>query len=400
MPVTCPSCGAHNISGSESCAVCGSALTPEVAQKAQAQKPHAPQEKPRAQEGIPYQKKPGVGEAGVPPQVYDKLGVPKGKGTQEAIPVKQIPPERKIVPPPPEIPSKPPGREVIPEKGEQKVGPFKPTQPLEELETEEKQTEAKVKEGEPQIPSAGQEPPAGQFFQPYPYQFPYPYTPYQPYYPPPYPYYYYPPWQPFPQNYYPHPYYPPGPIGYQWPRTQARQTRRINAWKVFLVAFVILIIIGGGVAGAIFLLSRKSASFNLGSETVTGEDIEFKNMRLTQKGNHITLTGTYDNNTNNAGKVLVIVQAQLDGTTEDLSYTISVEKKATKSFSKTLTSGRKIKSAILSSLVFERSYSLDNEGSYPWEKGNNLTPGNENLERTVPLPQENSYPETSSPSPQ
>ncbi|MDD5748636.1 MAG: hypothetical protein PHP64_06290 [Actinomycetota bacterium] len=157
--------------------------------------------------------------------------------------------------------------------------------------------------------------------------------------------------------------------------------------KLVSIILFSLIVIGAGITAAFLLTSQRNKSFNLGSETVSGVNIEFKNMRISQKGNKITLSGTYDNNSSRTGDVMVNIQAKVDGNSELLEFNVPVEKQAVKTFTQRITSSGTLKSASLGSLTFQRSYYFDESSTYPWQEQENTK---------IPSVEESSSPEKSS----
>lgn len=205
----------------------------------------------------------------------------------------------------------------------------------------------------------------------------------------PYSQYMFPPWQSqYPGYYQFPPYLPQHSYPYPWQLPQgSRPRRRMGALKLVSIILFSLIVIGAGITAAFLLTSQRNKSFNLGSETVSGVNIEFKNMRISQKGNKITLSGTYDNNSSRTGDVMVNIQAKVDGNSELLEFNVPVEKQAVKTFTQRITSSGTLKSASLGSLTFQRSYYFDESSTYPWQEQENTK---------IPSVEESSSPEKSS----
>jgi hypothetical protein len=161
---------------------------------------------------------------------------------------------------------------------------------------------------------------------------------------------------------------------------------------VYIVLLIIgvLLLIGGAVTAAVLLTGNGKSSFNLGDGSVTGVDIDFKNMKLTQSGSTVTLIGTYDNNTKREGKVMVTVQGMSNGNEQLLSFTVPVGPGKGKPFTQKKTSSARLSGATLGALIYESSStSPSNTNTYPWET--TPTTPNSSTEPTVPQ----SFPESS-----
>ena len=165
---------------------------------------------------------------------------------------------------------------------------------------------------------------------------------------------------------YPYPYPPmPYPMqpGYQ-SQPYAQQPRPgMRPVYIVLIIIGVLLVIGGGVAAAVLLTGDGTSSFNLGSGTVKGVDIEFKDMTLTQEGNSLVLTGTYDNNTKREGDVYVSVQVISEGAQQKVTYTVPVEPGTGQSFTKSKAASYTISGATLGPLVFQSAGTLDDDES-------------------------------------
>jgi hypothetical protein len=123
-------------------------------------------------------------------------------------------------------------------------------------------------------------------------------------------------------------------------------------------------------------------------------------MVLKQNGDMLALTGTYDNNTKNEGKVIVTIQAISKGSEQLLSFNVPVVPGTGKTFSQQKSSSSvKLSGATLSSLVYEGSTETSpSDGSYPWSSTpqttpQQSTPSNTGTQPTYPF----SLPDSSTP---
>lgn len=396
MPLLCTRCGAHNSEGHEACAVCGNPLAGAPLVQAPGQ-------------AVPY----GVGAASgagratpVPPVPGRQQAVP---GARQAAPATG--PQHAAPGSPPEVTGAPPEEQVAAadvstgdlQAGERPV-PDVPAQAPAGLE-------ADAGSGAPSAPCPGQQltgqyplPPAAFPGFGYPVQMPYGYPAWQEgqgYVPPfgypcppmsPFggfgfvpPYGFMPPmpWPgPYPQ--YGMPYYLqaqppvyPGTYGVQapypapYPGLFAPRKQRMKAVYIILIIIGVLVLIGGAVTAAILLTGNGKAAFKLGDGSVTGADVEFRDLELKQEGSTLTLTGKYDNNTKKEGKVYLTVEAVSNGSEQLLNFTVPVTPGKGHSVSQKKTESLKLSQATLGALIFQGSYSSDDNGTgsdaYPWD---------------------------------
>jgi hypothetical protein len=204
-------------------------------------------------------------------------------------------------------------------------------------------------------------PPYPMFGCPYPYLGMY-FWPYMmPYFMPPYAMFS-PPYSPPAQiPYAPHPAQPQPYVGV----VHKKKTRPLY---VVLLILGLLIVVGGAVAAFLLLTGNTSATYRLGDGSVTGADIDFRDMVVKQNGGMLTLTGSYDNNTKNEGEVIVTIQAISKGGEQLISFNVPVAPGTGKSFSQQKSAGSiKLSGATLSSLEYEGSTETTPSGeSYPW----------------------------------
>lgn len=159
--------------------------------------------------------------------------------------------------------------------------------------------------------------------------------------------------------------YGPAPATAAYPPSYYR--RRMPGIYIALIVIGIVILIGGAVAAAVLLTGSGGSSFKLGDGTVSGVDIEFKGMVLSQEDRYLVLTGTYDNNTKKEGEVTVSIRAISDGATQLVGFTVPVEPGRGISFEQKEASTVKLSGATLGSLSFSTSTDYDN--GYPWDEG-------------------------------
>jgi len=207
---------------------------------------------------------------------------------------------------------------------------------------------------------------------------------------PPYGSPYMPPYGPPPGSY-PAPYGAQAPAPYPgaYPQPYGAHKRMKTVYIVLIIVGVLLLI-GGAVTAAVLLTGNGKSSFNLGDGSVTGVDIDFKNMKLAQSGSSVTLTGTYDNNTKREGSVIVSVQGISNGNEQLLSFTVPVDPGKGKPFTQKKSSSAKLSGATLGALIYESSTTNpSNSNTYPWE----TAPSSPTMstEPTVP----SSFPESS-----
>jgi hypothetical protein len=189
--------------------------------------------------------------------------------------------------------------------------------------------------------------------------------------------YFWPYWMPYfmpPYAMMPYPYGLPAQAPYpayaaqQQPYPGGARRRKTRPLYVVLIIIGLLIVAGGAVAAILLLTGKTSATYRLGDGSVTGADIEFREMVLKQNGGTLVLTGTYDNNTKNEGKVIVTIQAISKGSEQLLSFNVPVVPGTGKTFSQQKPSSSvKLSGATLSSLVYEGSTETSpSNNSYPW----------------------------------
>lgn len=188
------------------------------------------------------------------------------------------------------------------------------------------------------------------------------------------------------------PQYPPAGSGYP-PRAQAydmSRRKKAGPLAVTLILLVILLLIAGAGVGIYLYLMPGNSSFDLGSSSVPGEDIELKNMRLEQKDGSAVLTGSYENQSSREGDVVVTITGITNGTDTILSFNVPVEAEKSESFSLSKASQNKLSSATLGPLLFKRSstdYYDDEEndgGSYPWQDDGSDSGQDSDSSSTVP----------------
>lgn len=142
----------------------------------------------------------------------------------------------------------------------------------------------------------------------------------------------------------------------------------MSGGAVAAIIIVVILLIGGGAVAAYFALRKGKASYNLGDGTVMGEEIEFRDMKLTKDGNTLTFSGVYDNDSGRSGEVIAAIEILGGKTTAQLlSFTVPVSKGKGKHFSEKKTSSISMSGATLGTLVFQGSsddYEYD-DGTYP-----------------------------------
>lgn len=156
---------------------------------------------------------------------------------------------------------------------------------------------------------------------------------------------------------------------------------------IALIIIGSLVVIGGGVAAAILLTGNSNATFRLGDGQVTGADIEFNDMVLSQVEEMLLLAGTYDNGTKYEGDVIVTVQVVSEGREQLVSFTVPVEPGTGEPFTEQKPAGSiKLGGATLSSLVFKVSADTDDDdqSSYPFD--GQTTQPDSGGETTQPVP--------------
>jgi hypothetical protein len=168
----------------------------------------------------------------------------------------------------------------------------------------------------------------------------------------------------------------PGYPAQQHPYTGVAPKKKTRPLYAVLIILGLLIVVGGAVAAFLLLTGKTSATYRLGDGSVTGADMEFREMVLKQNGNTLVLTGTYDNNTKKKGEVVVTIQAISKGGEQLLSFNVPVVSGTNKTFSQQKTSSTlKLSGATLSSLVYESgTETTPSEDTYPWSSTPQTTP--------------------------
>ena len=217
--------------------------------------------------------------------------------------------------------------------------------------------------GQQYAPGAPYPIPGGYAEQPYPFPatYPMPYSPYG-YLPSFMPMYPGGPYMMQPCFQYP---YPPVPYG-PYPMQQQYATQpRPGLRPVYIVLIIIgvLLVIGGCVAAAILLTGDGTSSFKLGDGTVKGVDIEFRDVVITQEGNTLALTGTYDNNSKREGSVYVSVDVISEGSQQAVSFKVPVDANSGERFATAKDVSFTISGATLGSLTFQGSSSNGDDDS-------------------------------------
>ncbi len=187
----------------------------------------------------------------------------------------------------------------------------------------------------------------------------------------------------------------------QQPYPGEARRKRTRPLYIVLIIIGLLVVIGGAAAAVLLLTGNTSATYRLGDRSVTGADIEFREMVLKQNGNMLVLTGTYDNNTKNEGKVVVTIQGISKGSEQLLSFNVPVVPGTGKTFSKQNSSSSvKLSGATLSSLVYQSSTGTSpSNSSYPWSSTPQTTPQESTPSQTTTEPTyPYSLPESSTPS--
>jgi hypothetical protein len=151
--------------------------------------------------------------------------------------------------------------------------------------------------------------------------------------------------------------------------------------SIVVLIIILLLLAGGGVTAYLLLRGEGKASFNFGNGSVVGAKIEFHGLTLSQNGNNLTLTGTYDNKSKSKGNVYVTIQAISKTSEQSMTFTVPVTSGSGKSFAQKKTTSMKLESAALGSLFFQgtgssgssgssgvnQSSGSTNGGTYPWE---------------------------------
>jgi len=159
----------------------------------------------------------------------------------------------------------------------------------------------------------------------------------------------------------------PGPAPGQWPPRKKRHTGLIVT-----IVIIVVLLIAGGVTAAILLTRKTKSSFNLGSGSVIGANIEFTNLKLAQNGSALTLTGSYKNSSKKKGTCTLTIQGISGGTERMISFSIPISAvSSTTSFTQRKTSTVKLSGATLGPIVFNSSSSSNNSDSgsetSPWD---------------------------------
>ena len=254
--------------------------------------------------------------------------------------------------------------------------------------------------GQQYAPGAPSPIPGGYAEQPYPFPatYPMPYSPYGslPSFMPMYPGGPYAMQPGFPVPYPPVPY-APYPMQQQYPMQQYATQPRPGLRPVYIVLIIIgvLLVIGGCVAAAILLTGDGTSSFKLGDGTVKGVDIEFRDVVITQEGNTLALTGTYDNNSKREGSVYVSVDVISEGSQQAVSFKVPVDANSGERFATAKDVSFTISGATLESLTFQGSSSNGDDdssdsGTTPKDSNGSTTPTDEEY----PSPDSSSTPTT------
>lgn len=168
---------------------------------------------------------------------------------------------------------------------------------------------------------------------------------------------------------------------------------------IAIIVVILLLAAGGATTAVLLLLNKPDGSFNLGSASVIGANIKFKNMRLKQNGSSLVLTGAYTNSSKKKGDVMVTVQGISNGNERLISFTVPISTSGG-SFTQRKTSTVKLSGATLGPLLFESSSSSSDDGdTSPWnspsDSGIDTSPDGSDEEPTSP---DTSPSESSSPS--
>lgn len=166
------------------------------------------------------------------------------------------------------------------------------------------------------------------------------------------------PWQPGPGPG-PGPTMGPG----QWP------PKKRHTGLIVTIVIIVVLLIAGGVTAAILLTRKTKSSFNLGSGSVIGASIEFTNLRLSQNGSSLTLTGSYKNSSKKKGTCTLTIQGVSGGTERMISFSIPISSgSSTTSFTQRKTSSAKLSGATLGPIVFNSSSpSINDSETSPWD---------------------------------
>jgi len=173
----------------------------------------------------------------------------------------------------------------------------------------------------------------------------------------------------------------------QYPMQQYATQPRPGLRPVYIILIIIgvLLVIGGCVAAAILLTGDGTSSFKLGDGTVKGIDIEFRDVVITQEGNTLALTGTYDNNSKREGSVCVSVNVVSDGSEQAVSFKVPVDANSGERFATAKDVSFTISGATLGSLVFQAEEGYEEDGTqYPMDEEDSTE------DRTTPSDKEKS----------
>lgn len=166
-----------------------------------------------------------------------------------------------------------------------------------------------------------------------------------------------------------------------------RPRKKMSTGKLVILIVVILLLVGGGIAAAIILTSGGggSGTYKLGSGTVVGANIKFRNVTLKQSGNILTLSGVYDNKSKQKGTVFVTVEATGQNTVQPINFSVPVTTASGKSFSQKQSSSTKLSGATLGTLLFESS--SDSGNSLPFDTSPSDTEPQETTPNSSSFPQ-------------
>lgn len=433
MPLQCPRCGTKNEDGKQVCAVCsgslaGAAVVPPAgvplvsrtytAPAASADPPaaQAPPVRPAVPASPPAAQAPPEAQQ-IPPAPPAVKAQPGPQQVPPATPAEQAPTQTQQATPEPGgvTPAEQmrAGLPIVPSASEEQPPASRMPDELDSFLLEGPPVEEGAPLPEAPVPqqptgpfnqpaypawgspytSYGQYPQYSEFMPPYGYGFP-PVSPYGAY--GPYPSYGFFPPMPFFGGYPPYgpPYMPPypppmagypgygAPMGYpaQYPQAYgATPRKRMKTVYIILIIILALLVVGGAVTAAVLLTGKGSSAFKLGDGSVTGTDIEFRNMLLSQKSGTLTLSGIYDNNTKRSGEVFVTVQGTENGNEQLISFTVPVKPGTGKTFSQKKSSSVKLTAARLGALIYRGTTNTNNNGtnSFPWESTTPSNPSNQ-----------------------
>ena len=185
---------------------------------------------------------------------------------------------------------------------------------------------------------------------------------------------------PMPNPYPPMGGYPPMNGAYAAP------TKQSSTGKVMLAIFLTLLLIGGGVVGALLLMGKTPSEWDLGSASTKDDKVQFTNLLLTQQESNLTLTGNYSNDGKSGGTASIVVNITLDDrSTQEIKFTASLQT-GSSPFQDTQTVSGTVESAELGSILFSGSSSYSDEddedtkdeSSYPWEDADSSPTNNTN----------------------